>query len=213
MSRRTAAGSLAGIIIIGLIYVCQFELEWAKPEKIRDGILSVGFWGPLVYVLCNAFRPFFLFPAIILGVAGGLAFGPLWGTIYLIIGTVIGAVLCFGLARQLGRDRVKQFCPKWISLGSLEEQTECHGFRAVVIMRLLPLLPWDAVSFLAGFSRVSFGTYVAATIVGSVPGAIAFSYFGSALFRPQPIELLLVAIIVITSIGIRFASRIHLNKS
>ena len=204
-SKPAVAGYLAGfiIIILGILYIHEFGIERIRPETIRDKILSVGYWAPLMYILGNVFRPFFFFPAIILGVAGGLAFGALWGSIYLIIGTVFGAALCFGVARLLGRDRFKRFWSKWIFLEEIDNQAASHGFRTVLILRLAPVLPWDAVSFLAGLSKVRFWPYILATLIGSVPGAIAFSCFGNVLFQSLPMAMAVAVIIGIMSIYIR----------
>ncbi|HWR45142.1 TVP38/TMEM64 family protein [Sporomusa sp.] len=205
--KPAVAGYFAGFIVFGILYVHEFGIERFKPETIRDTILSLGYWGPLLYILCNAFRPFFFFPAIILAVAGGLAFGPLWGAIYLIIGTAFGAALCFGVARLLGRDRLKRSWFKWIILEEIDDQAARHGFRTVLILRLAPVLPWDAVSFLAGLSKVRFWLYISATVIGSVPGAIAFSYFGNVLFQSLSMAVIVTVIIIIMSIYLRVLCR------
>lgn len=205
--KPAVAGYLIGFIILGILYVHEFGIERFRPETIRDAILPLGYWGPIMYILCNVFRPFFFFPAIILAIAGGLAFGPLWGAIYLIIGTVLGAALCFGAARLLGRDGFKRFWSKWTMLEELDNQAERQGFKTVLILRLAPVLPWDAVSFLAGLSKVRFRPYIWATVMGSVPGAIAFSYFGNVLFQSLAMAVVVAVIIVIMSIYLRVLCR------
>lgn len=205
--RPAVAGYLAVFTLMGILYVYGFGIDRFKPEMVRDTILSLGYWGPLLYILCNVFRPVFFFPAFILAVAGGLAFGPLWGAIYLVIGTACGAALCFGVARLLGRDRLKRSWPKWILLEELNDQAARHGFRTILILRLAPVLPWDAVSFLAGLSKVRFWPYVLATAMGSVPGAIAFSYFGNALLQSLSMAVAVAIIIVIMSIYLRALCR------
>lgn len=176
----------AGLILIILVYIYGFDMNRLKPESIRDLIQSFGFWGPLVYIVCNAFRPFLLFPAIVLGIAGGLAFGPFWGTVYLVIGTVLGAVLCFYAARLWRSGKGGLALPKWLPAEQLDEQALRHGFRSMLLLRLAPVLPWDVVSFAAGMSKIHFRPYVLATTIGSIPGAIVFCYVGDAL--PQQIS-------------------------
>lgn len=206
--RPAVAGYVAGFIILGILYVHEFGWEHFQPETIRDMILSLGNWGPLLYILCNVFRPFFFFPAMILAVAGGLAFGPLWGTLYLIAGTVLGAALCFGTARLLGANRIKPVWGKWMLLEELDNQAASHGFRTVLFLRLAPVLPWDAVSFLAGLSQVRFWPYMGATLLGSVPGAIAFSYFGHAMLQSAATAAALAVMILIMSFCLRLLRRV-----
>lgn len=204
--RPAIAGCFAVFIVLGIMYVYLFGIERFKPEAIRNMMLSLGYWGPLLYIVCNIFRPLFFFPAAVLAIGGGLAFGPVWGTIYLVIGTVCGAALCFGVARLLGRDRLKLW-PKWTLLEELDNQAVRHGFRTVLLLRLAPVIPWDAVSFLAGLSKVRFCPYFLATLVGSVPGAIAFSYFGNVLFKSLPMAALVAVSIVIMSISLQVLCR------
>lgn len=189
-------------IALGILCVYKYGIEHFRPETIRDAMLSLNYWGPLIYVLCNAFRPFFFFPAFVLALAGGLAFGPLWGTVYLVTGTALGAALCFGAARLAGRDRMRRWRPGWLSLAELDGKAARHGFRTVLMLRLAPVLPWDAVSFLAGLSGVRFWPYISATVIGSVPGAVAICFFGNALF--ESLSTAVVAAVVIAAAAVCF---------
>lgn len=188
---------LALFILIGFLYIYGFGVDRFKPEMIRDLMVALGYWGPLLYILCNLLRPLFFFPAIILGVAGGLAFGPLWGTIYLIIGTLLGAVLCFGLARMLGRERLKQYLPRWIRFEQFNTQVAQNSFKTMLILRLLPVFPWDVVSFMSGLSNVRIWPYLLSTLVGSIPGAIAFSYWGDTLSHSVSTTLISIVVMVV----------------
>lgn len=205
--RPAVAGYLAGFAALGIAYVYGFGIERFKPETIRDSVLAMGYWGPLLYILGNIIRPLVFFPAMVLAVAGGLAFGPLWGTVYLVIGTVLGAALCFGIARLLGPQRLRRHWPAWMPLAELDDQAERHGFRTLLILRLAPVLPWDAVSFLAGLSSVRFWPYMAATGLGSVPGAVAFSYFGNAMFQSVPLAVLVAAVLIAAGYYLRHLYR------
>lgn len=196
LSLRPAVPSLlAGIAVIVFLYVYGFGIERFRPESIRDMMLSLGHWGPLLYIALNIVRPLFFFPAIVLAVAGGLAFGPEWGAVYLIIGTVLGAALCFGAARFLRRGGLLYLLPQRMQLQEVKHQIEEHGFRTMLLLRIVPLLPWDAVSFMAGLSTIRFWPYIAATFAGSVPGAIAFSYLGNSLCSALSAQSWVVAVI------------------
>jgi uncharacterized membrane protein YdjX (TVP38/TMEM64 family) len=205
--RPSFASCFAGFILIGAIYIYGFGTERLGPEAIRDMILVWGYWGPLLYILCNIIRPFFFFPAIVLGIAGGLAFGPLWGTIYLVTGTALGAALCFGIARLLGCDRLKRSWPKWLPIEELDDQAARHGFRTVLLLRLAPVLPWDVVSFMAGLSKVRFWPYSLATIIGSVPGAVAFSYLGDSLSQSLTMAAWVVICIGVMAVCLCYGKR------
>lgn len=194
---RPITSICAGTVAIAIIYIYGFGLEHFKPETVRDFIVSKGVWGPLLFVVGNALRPLVFFPAIILGIAGGLAFGPLWGTVYLVIGTLLGAALCFWVARVLGCDGLFRVFSRWVSPETVERLTTQNAFKTVLILRFLPILPWDAVSFVAGISKMRFWPYFAATAIGSIPGAIAFSFVGDSLGRPISVALWTIAVSVL----------------
>ncbi|MEG6586119.1 TVP38/TMEM64 family protein [Dendrosporobacter sp. 1207_IL3150] len=182
------------------MYIYGFGLERFKPEAISKLITSLGWWGPIAYVFLNTIRPLCFFPPIILAVAGGLAFGPIFGSIYLILGTVLGAVLCFGLARILGNDKIIQRFPKVLRLEAINAQLETQGLKYMLILRLVPAIPWDAVSFFAGLTKIRFWPYFVGTFLGSVPGALAFCYLGNVMNRSFLTALWGAVIVVVVCI-------------
>ena len=176
--RPNFAYYLAGLVFLS-VSLYAFNMERIKPEALRDMIVSAGYWGPVIYIFGNAIRPFLLFPAVVLGIAGGLAFGPLLGTVYLVIGTALGAALCFCAARLIGNDLLGS--SKWLKSVELDSKIAANGFKTVLMLRLAPIMPWDIVSIMAGLSKVRFWPYFWATVIGSIPGAIVFCYLGDVL--------------------------------
>ena len=85
-------GILLAIIVGSLLYINHNYLN-ISPEGIRKWILSFGIFSPIIYVVLYTIRPLILFPASILSLAAGLAFGAIWGTVYTIIGATLGAIV------------------------------------------------------------------------------------------------------------------------
>lgn len=195
MVKPALTGLFLGSIAIGILFIYGLGIERFKPETVRDLMLALGGWSPLVYITCNIIRPFFFFPAAVLAVAGGLAFGPFMGTLYLVTGTVLGAISCFCLARIMGDDWIRRILPKWPQLNCLGGKAATYDFKTILILRLMPILPWDMVSFLSGLSGASFWSYCVATFIGSIPGAIVFCYLGTNLWRPLSTAFLAAVII------------------
>jgi len=179
--------ALTGVlIVISIAIVCYnygVGLEQFKPEAVSRAVTKLGPWGPAVYILLNILRPLFFFPAIILAVAGGLAYGPYLGALYLITGTVLGASGCFWLAWLLGQNTVGRLLPSGCHLSRMAEQVGGQDFKMLLLIRLMPVVPWDAFSFLAGLTQVRFWPYCLATFLGSIPGAVIFCCLGNALNR------------------------------
>jgi uncharacterized membrane protein YdjX (TVP38/TMEM64 family) len=117
--------------------------------------------------------------AVILTLAGGFLFGSLFGTLLVNIGATTGATLAFLAARYLLRDWVEQkFGSK---LGSIQEGFANNAFSYLMTLRLIPLFPFFLVNMVSGLTRVSVGTYVAATALGIIPGSFVYAYAGRQL--------------------------------
>ena len=187
------------VSFVAVLLVMYFVgISRLTPESIRNLILSFGWWGPVAYIFIYTIRPLLLFPAIILSLAGGLAFGPWWGTLYVLIGGLLGACLCFAIARLLGREKVKKYLGRFPQIDALEEQMDKNGFRAMLIMRVVPIFPYDPVSYLAGLSNIRFGEYALATAIGMVPGAFAYNVLGYSLTdMMSPTFLMAVALVIL----------------
>ncbi|MBI4487580.1 MAG: TVP38/TMEM64 family protein [Deltaproteobacteria bacterium] len=179
-------------LFLGRYLLTHYDLA---PQAIRNYLLSFGPWAPLVYIIVYMIRPLVFFPASILSIAGGLVFGPLFGTIYTVIGASLGALLSFGIARFLGRDFVKPLFKG--RLQQCDAFAERNSFSVVLFMRLLPIFPFDMVNYGAGLCGVKPGGYIMATVVGIIPGTFAYVYLGSSLMEPKYIALAAVLFIVL----------------
>lgn len=147
-----------------------------SPFEIKDYINSVGALAPVLYIIMFTFVPLTLFPDSILAIAGGMCFGLLWGSVYTIIGAMLGATLSFFIFRLIGRSIIKKMIKK--DLGRLSNYIEEKGFFIVLMLRLIPLFPFDVISYSAGLSNIKYKDFLAATILGIIPGVFVFTNMG-----------------------------------
>lgn len=117
--------------------------------------------------------------AAILTLAGGFLFGAVFGTIFVNLGATTGATLAFLVARYLLRDAVEQKFGRW--LGPFQEGFAKNAFSYLMTLRLIPLFPFFVVNLVSGLTRISVGTYVAATAIGIIPGSFVYAYAGRQL--------------------------------
>lgn len=192
------AGFLLVLVLLVLLFVHFIGVSRLTPESIRNVVVSFGWWGPVIYIFMYTIRPLLLFPAIILTLAGGLAFGPWWGTFYVVLGGVMGACLCFIIARQLGREKMKRYMGRFSQLQLFDEHVKENGFRTMLIMRVVPIFPYDPVSYLSGLSTIRFRDYTAATTIGMIPGAFAYNVLGYSLTDVfSPMFVMAVGLVII----------------
>lgn len=168
----------AAAIIAYVIYTARSGLGPIETLRQLVTFLSDSAWGPLIFVALYIARPLVLFSAGLLTIASGVLFGPVWGVIYTVIGANLGASLAYLIGRTLGADTLQQEgeatgIRKYI--GRMRE----NSFETVFIMRLI-FLPYDLVNYLAGFLKINYVAFITATILGSLPGTISFALFGAS---------------------------------
>lgn len=143
------------------------------------GFLKDGFWGPLIYILLYAVRPLIVFPSTILTLAGGFVFGPFLGVIYTIIASNISSTIAYFVGRFFGEGLLKDDGSNGLIQRYARRMRE-NSFETVMVMRFI-FLPYDAVSYLAGFLRIKYWSFILATALGSIPGTVAFIGFGASI--------------------------------
>lgn len=172
-----------GLLALVTISIAVFQAadlgRYIKPEEIRAAIQSAGPMAPLLYLLIYSIAPTFFIPGWIISVAGGLAFGVLWGTVLTVVGATIGGAIAFFVARSLGRDFVARLLKG--KFAALDDQAAAHGFQVIFFLRLIPLVPFDALDYIAGLSKIGARDYILGTFLGIIPGTFAYVYLGSAL--------------------------------
>ena len=61
-------------------------------------------------------------------------------------------------------------------IGGVEDE----GWRFVAMTRLIPFIPFNALNYALGLTRIRLVSYVAASVVFMAPGAAAYAYLGHA---------------------------------
>lgn len=122
-------------------------------------------------------------PSLPLDLAAGAAFGPFYGALYAIIGAEIGAILCFLIARALGREALSRFMKAEATFCQMCTDHQLMG--AMFIARFIPIFSFDIVSYGAGLTKISLKTFALASLAGMAPPTFAFVYLGSSVVSAQ----------------------------
>ncbi|MCZ8516953.1 TVP38/TMEM64 family protein [Paenibacillus filicis] len=185
---------------VGMLYWINHAYIHATPQGIRDWILSFGWIAPLLFIFLYTLRPLLLFPASVLSIAGGLAFGVWWGTVFTVIGATTGAALSFFVARFLGNNAVRK---KWTgSWSRLERKLRERGFIYVLLLRLIPLFPFDLISYVAGVSKIRFRSFIYGTFIGIIPGTFAYNFLGSSFTKGSVRDILIASGVFLAALTI-----------
>ncbi len=150
-------------------------------EKIKEYILSFGVLAPLISFLLMVFQAILApLPAFLITFANAALFGWVYGAALSWASAMVGALLCFYIAKFLGRDVVEKLTSK-MALESVDAFFERHGVYAIVIARLLPFISFDVVSYAAGLTSMRLSSFLIATGVGQLPATLVYSYAGEML--------------------------------
>ena len=169
------------IALISLYQWYAYSNNLSALEVVQNllAFMTNGIWGPVAYIVLYAIRPLILFPSTILTLAGGFVFGPVLGVLYTIIASNISSIIAFFVGRYFGEGLLKDDGSDNLIQRYARRMRE-NSFETVMVMRFI-FLPYDAVSYLAGFLRIRFWPFILATALGSIPGTIAFVGFGASI--------------------------------
>ena len=93
------------------------------------------------------------------------------------LGLIIGAIIAFYIARLGGKPIIaKLIGDKWIN--RVDKWVEKHGIKAIIFTRLIPVIPFDLISYMSGVTSLDFKYYLLATIIGSFPRALMLAAIG-----------------------------------
>ena len=161
----------------GIRYVVQV-IGRGDIEGLKTYLLSFGAWAPIVAGLVMVLQAIVApLPAFVPALANGLLFGAVGGTLLTWGTSIIGAVVCFYIARTLGRPAVEKLVSRR-ALTSVDKFFSKHGNSSVLIMRLIPIFSFSAISYVSGVTSVTFWGYLWTTAVGILPGTIVFCVLG-----------------------------------
>jgi len=168
-----------------LIASCA-ALYWAlfrdmTAEQLRAYIQSFGSLAPLVYILAFTLLPVVFVPAQLLAPLSGLLFGLWGGCCYTLIGALLNSGLMFLISRYLMGDSLgawlERRCPqKWRP--ALFSADGSNGFSLILLLRLIPAVPYNVINLGAGLTKIPFRQYLPASALGMIPGVFVYVNLG-----------------------------------
>ena len=138
-------------------------------------------------------------PAFLITIANANLFGWWQGAILSWASAMVGAALCFWIARVVGREAVEKLAGK-NGIRQMEDFFQRHGTQSVLIARLLPFVSFDWVSYFAGLTSMKFWSFFLATGLGQLPATIVYSYVGGMLTGGA--KLLMTGLLILFALAI-----------
>lgn len=156
-------------------------LSSGDQEEIRTYLNQFGAWAPVVSVLLMVLQAVFApIPASVVQLSNGVVFGVIPGAMLNVIGQLLGATLAFSIARFLGQSAAERLSGRIDEHGFIERWLEHWGAKALFLVRILPGMPSDFVSYLMGLTQMSFRTFFIVSMLGYIPQSLAYAWLGDA---------------------------------
>lgn len=175
----------------------------AQVESLTQTIRAWGHWGVAGAIGLMVAHSFVPFPAEIVALANGMAYGAFWGTVVTWVGAMLGASAAFALGRALGRPFVERML-RASDRARLAAWTRESGAFTLLVARLVPVIAFNLINYAASLTPVSWWTFLWTTGLGILPFTIALCAFGEEMLHaPGWAWLLLVAIAVPTWLLVR----------
>lgn len=159
-------------------YFLELTAAFQSLETARAYIASYGALAPVVSAILMIFQSVIApLPAFLITFANGLLFGVWWGAALSWSSAMLGAALCFFIARFLGRPVIVRVLSE-STVNMSDRFFQRYGKHAVLIARLVPVISFDAISYGAGLTGMRFLWFAIATGVGQLPATLLYSYLG-----------------------------------
>ena len=154
----------------------NYMMQWL--HTFLNSLGNMGLPGGALFVLSFAGFSMFGMPLIPFAVTAGLLFGMGAGLAAVIAGSTLGAACGFMGSRRVARRRFAKFLERHPKFAIIEEAIRQEGWKIVCLLRMCPL-SFGLSNYCYGLTNISFGHYLAATIIGMLPGEIVFVYLGA----------------------------------
>jgi uncharacterized membrane protein YdjX (TVP38/TMEM64 family) len=178
--RLFVAGALIGLTLVGVVGGQVWPgAAVALVHSMVEFLRREGVAGPALFAALQVLVALSgALPASLLGVAAGAVYGLVPGFSLAALGSLLGALIAFGLSRSLFRSAIERLVSRHRRLRSLDALVSKDGWKVVCLLRLSPVMPFSATSYLLGLSAVSLPNYLVGTLA-SLPALLGYVFLGT----------------------------------
>lgn len=175
---------LGGVAILLVIVaaLAAWRMGYIDPKGTADWLRAVGdrWWAPIAFILLYTLFNVLLFPATALTLTAGIVWGWVAGGFWVLAASTVASLAPYLIARSGSA---------WIEAklrtraGNLYEKLQSEGFMTLLLLRLVPLAPYNVLNYAAGLAGIRLRDYLLATFIGTIPGIFIFTYLADSIAR------------------------------
>jgi uncharacterized membrane protein YdjX (TVP38/TMEM64 family) len=178
---------LAALIAVLIIWWQPIYDFLSNPEQVRAWVEQLGAWGPMAILLLEMIQALLApIPGQAIEAVSGYLYGPWLGTLFPMIGMIIGSFIAFSLARRFGRPLVIRMIGRQ-SMARMDDLVRRGGALFFFLIWLLPFAPDDLACVAAGLTPMPARQFLILMTLGRLPGVFVSVLVGANVSRIQPI--------------------------
>jgi uncharacterized membrane protein YdjX (TVP38/TMEM64 family) len=182
-----ARGASRPLLAVGLIVAIILLLrpaEWVdRLDLMRDWVQAQGLLGLLAVLGIYVVAAVALVPQTVLKVAAGGLFGSAMGVVVASLGSTLGGLACFLIARYVARGSWMRRLKSGPRMTQLDEMSREKGTMLVVICRLLPIFPGNVLNYALGLTQLRTFTFAFWSWLAMLPGIVVLVVGTDAILR------------------------------
>lgn len=183
---------IGGALFLALLTGLYIVVQSIGIDQLQTTIATAGIWGPLIFVAIKALT--FTFAPLSAGpiqFASGILFGVIPGTLYSLLGELLGGTVNVIIARVFGRRIVRRFVGA-VAMSRVDGFYERHlnDWKSLLAARVLLFSVYDFISYAVGFSQIRLSVYIVVSFAGGLFPTLLFVLIGSEASQNQNILLL-----------------------
>jgi uncharacterized membrane protein YdjX (TVP38/TMEM64 family) len=174
MKQGLIRAAFFGLILAAAFFANRYGLL----QSTLDWIERSGTGGPFLFLLIYALSCVFFVPSFVFTFSGGILFGVVGGVLLSALGNGIGSLGAFLIGRYLARDFVERKVSSIREFQRLSLALKKRGWKVILLARISPVFPFLIGNYAFGTTRIPAGHYLLASVVGTIPSALVYSYLG-----------------------------------
>lgn len=162
-------------VVAVLVYVDAHE----RVLQVLEWLDAQGVWASLMFIIIMSLVVVFLLPGVFFTMGAGFVFGVVEGTVYVVVGTTLGAMAAFMIARLWFGERVAGYLLSHPRLSLISQEFGREAWKVVLLTRLIPFFPFKLSNYFFGLTRFPLRDFAFGTFIGVIPFSLNNVYLGS----------------------------------
>lgn len=169
-------------IVVAIWPTLSIVFEPGGVETLIELITSQGPLGVLILLGMQLLQIIVAFiPGEVVQIAAGMMYGPLWGSVVILVGCVLSSMVVYELVHKLGAPFVRSMVGEKQLLKFRQFELSGKFGVTVFILFLIPGFPKDVLIYIVSLSDMNLRTFLLLSTIGRTPGVIISTYAAAGL--------------------------------